>query len=289
MVSGQQSYRAAAPCKISIMTASGDSGCSKPRLMTLFSRMTSAEGVYLNSIPIYDTHEHLAPCEAAREKETDILREYLRHYMASSVISAGLSQKDFLYVRDASKPLMERWNMVEPYWEYNRHTGYGQAVDISVKKLYGYSILPVRVIRLLLSMEMYKTTFHSCGIFPSPKIADAPLGPAVVRERLSKILEPAVSEHVCFHNLRHTFATTLLEYGMDVKTLSTIIDYNSVATTLNIYAHITDDMRVKTAVDFDHGIAKREQIMPPVRKLALENMTTFTAVKAGDRLRQSAR
>ena len=130
---------------------------------------------------------------------------------------------------------------------------------------------------------------HSCGIFPSPKIADAPLGPAVVRERLSKILELAVSEHVCFHNLRHTFATTLLEYGMDVKTLSTIIDHNSVATTLNIYAHITDDMRVKTAVDFDHGIAKREQIMPPVRKLALENMTTFTAVKAGDRLRQSAR
>ena len=93
---------------------------------------------YLNSIPIYDTHEHLAPCEAAREKETDILREYLRHYMASSVISAGLSQKDFLYVRDASKPLMERWNVVEPYWEYNRHTGYGQAIDISVKKLYGY-------------------------------------------------------------------------------------------------------------------------------------------------------
>ena len=162
-------------------------------------------------------------------------------------------------------------------------------VDISVKKLYGYSILPVRVIRLLLSMEMYKTTFHSCGIFPSPKIADAPLGPAVVRERLSKILELAVSEHVCFHNLRHTFATTLLEYGMDVKTLSTIIDHNSVATTLNIYAHITDDMRVKTTVDFDHGIAKREQIMPPVRKLALENMTTFTAVKAVDRLRQSAR
>lgn len=78
-------------------------------------------------------------------------------------------------------------------------------VDISVKKLYGYSILPVRVIRLLLSMEMYKTTFHSCGIFPSPKIADAPLGPAVVRERLSKILELAVSEHVCFHNLRHPY------------------------------------------------------------------------------------
>lgn len=89
------------------------------------------------AMPIYDTHEHLAPCEAARERSTDVLREYLRHYMASNVISAGLSQKELLYVRDPSQPLMERWDLVEPYWEYNRHTGYGQAIDISVKQLYG--------------------------------------------------------------------------------------------------------------------------------------------------------
>ena len=43
--SGQQSYRAAAPCRISAITASGESGCSSPRLMALSSRMTSAEGV----------------------------------------------------------------------------------------------------------------------------------------------------------------------------------------------------------------------------------------------------
>lgn len=92
---------------------------------------------FLNSIPIYDTHEHLAPCQAARERNTDVLREYLRHYMASSVISAGLSQRDFLYVRDPSQPIMERWALVEPYWEYNRHTGYGRAIDLSVQKLYG--------------------------------------------------------------------------------------------------------------------------------------------------------
>lgn len=92
---------------------------------------------FLDTIPIYDTHEHLAPCEAARERNTDVLREYLRHYMASNIISSGLSQKELLYVRDPSQPLMERWNLVEPYWEYNRHTGYGQAIDISVQKLYG--------------------------------------------------------------------------------------------------------------------------------------------------------
>ena len=48
---------------------------------------------FLNSIPIYDTHEHLAPCQAARERNTDVLREYLRHYMASSVISASSSTR----------------------------------------------------------------------------------------------------------------------------------------------------------------------------------------------------
>lgn len=92
---------------------------------------------YFDSIPIYDTHEHLPPCEESRERNTDILREYLRHYMASSVISSGLSQKDFLYVRNPSYPLMERWKKVEPYWEFNRHTGYGRAIDLSVKRLYG--------------------------------------------------------------------------------------------------------------------------------------------------------
>ena len=58
-----------------------------------------------------------------------------------------------------------------------------------------------------------------------------------------------------------------------------IIGHNSVATTLNIYAHITDDMRAKAA-SIDRGIAKQEQIIPPARKPASENMAVFTAVKS---------
>ena len=45
------------------------------------------------------------------------------------------------------------------------------------------------------------------------------------------------------HELRHTFATTALEHGMDTKTLSAIIGHVSTSTTLNIYAHVTDEMR----------------------------------------------
>ncbi len=46
-----------------------------------------------------------------------------------------------------------------------------------------------------------------------------------------------------FHDLRHVFATNALEHGMDVKTLYTIIGHVSSATTLNIYAHVTNDSR----------------------------------------------
>ena len=43
---------------------------------------------------------------------------------------------------------------------------------------------------------------------------------------------------------------------MDVKTLSTIIGHVSSSTTLNIYAHVTNEMRRTAAAKIDRGIAK---------------------------------
>ena len=47
---------------------------------------------------------------------------------------------------------------------------------------------------------------------------------------------------------------------MDIKTLSTIIGYISTATTLNVYAHVTDEMRKIAAAKIDRGIAKSESL-----------------------------
>lgn len=54
---------------------------------------------------------------------------------------------------------------------------------------------------------------------------------------------------------------------MDVKTLSTIIGHVSSATTLNIYTHVTDEMRQKAAVNIDQGIAKAEVQSEPEQKV----------------------
>lgn len=45
---------------------------------------------------------------------------------------------------------------------------------------------------------------------------------------------------------------------MDAKTLSTIIGHVSTSTTLNIYAHVTDEMRRTAAIKIDQSIGKAD-------------------------------
>ena len=45
---------------------------------------------------------------------------------------------------------------------------------------------------------------------------------------------------------------------MDMKALSTIIGHVSSATTLNVYAHVTDEMRQKAADKIDRAITGTE-------------------------------
>jgi hypothetical protein len=92
---------------------------------------------FVKDIEIIDTHEHLPAFESLREKDTDILKEYLCQYFNCDLISAGLKQSDYETVIDNQQSLMKRWALVEPYWNAARNTGYARALDISVKELYG--------------------------------------------------------------------------------------------------------------------------------------------------------
>ena len=92
---------------------------------------------YVKGLEIIDTHEHLPAFESLREKDTDVLKEYLQHYLSCDLISAGLRQDDYEKVINNKLPLMERWKLVEPYWEFARNTGYARSLDISVRGLYG--------------------------------------------------------------------------------------------------------------------------------------------------------
>ena len=84
------------------------------------------------------------------------------------------------------------------------------------------------------------------------------LRPNFVTEHFDWLLRKYSLPRIRFHDLRHTFATASLEHGMDVKTLSTIIGHVSSSTTLNIYAHVTDEMQRTAAAKIDRGIVKSE-------------------------------
>ena len=91
----------------------------------------------LRAMPVIDTHEHLPWAEDKRDRDTDVLREYLSHYMSSDIVSAGMTPADLERVRDHTRPLPERWRLVEPFWEACRYTGYGRALDAAVRAIYG--------------------------------------------------------------------------------------------------------------------------------------------------------
>ena len=116
-------------------------------------------------------------------------------------------------------------------------------------------VLPPGVVEVL---RAYRETVDSRWMFPSPQKEDSPLDPAAVRKKLSVVLKRAGCPAARFHDLRHTFATSALEHGMDVKTLSTVIGHVSSATTLNVYAHVTDEMRRKAADKIDRAITGTE-------------------------------
>lgn len=119
-------------------------------------------------------------------------------------------------------------------------------------------------------------------IFPDPLKPEQPTRPSTAYNRMKSLLKAAGLPDLRFHDLRHTFATNALAYGMDIKTLSTILGHVSCVTTLNTYSHITDQMRQQAAVKIDRGIAKAE-VTEQEEKPKERTMTTFHARKRWSR------
>jgi len=92
---------------------------------------------FISTIEIIDTHEHLPCKEIDRDVNVDVLKEYLGHYFNRDLMSAGLFTENYKRIIEEDIPLMEKWRLVEPYWELSRYTGYGRALDIVAKDIYG--------------------------------------------------------------------------------------------------------------------------------------------------------
>lgn len=104
----------------------------------------------------------------------------------------------------------------------------------------GYRTIPAPP-RLLAALAAYrrKTIPHINGLV---------VGNAISRYTVQSHMRRYAGGGFTLHALRHTYATTLLANGVDVRTVAALIG-DDVKTVLSTYVHYTDDMRAQAAAD----------------------------------------
>ena len=102
------------------------------------------------------------------------------------------------------------------------------------------SVRLVSIPQAAVDLLIQEHTLHpdSPYLFPSPLTGEMYHPDSVVNFH-KKILRDAGLGHLRFHDLRHTFATTALQNGVDVKTVSGMLGHYSAGFTLDTYAHVT--------------------------------------------------
>ena len=83
-------------------------------------------------------------------------------------------------------------------------------------------------------------------MFPDPKTGGMRNGSAVTVQ-LHRIQRRAGLPRIRFHDLRHTFATLMLEQGVDIKTVSYMLGHSDVRFTMNRYMHVTETLQKNAA------------------------------------------
>lgn len=79
----------------------------------------------------------------------------------------------------------------------------------------------------------------------------APLDSRNVTKEFQAVLARAGLPSQRFHDLRHAYATLLLEAGADLYEVSRGLGHASISTTANVYGHLTDAMRQRVAERMD--------------------------------------
>jgi len=99
----------------------------------------------LNDLELFDSHEHFWD-ERERTSGPFDFFSLVNDYVISDVISAGLTPEASKIVRDVNAAATIRWRALEPYWRYTRYTGYGQALRLAMRELFGVSVIDERTI-----------------------------------------------------------------------------------------------------------------------------------------------
>ena len=93
---------------------------------------------HIQETPLVDTHEHLQKEPDWVENGPDILQDLFGNYVPADLRTAGASPEAMERLMDASDPdIASRFEGIREAWEATQFTGYGEAVRLIAKHIYG--------------------------------------------------------------------------------------------------------------------------------------------------------
>ena len=79
----------------------------------------------------------------------------------------------------------------------------------------------------------------------------------VLRRSFWPLVNRAGLSRFRFHNLRHTAATLMLGRSVHLKVVAEMLGHSQVAVTLDLYSHVTPNMRRQAALELDTLLVQR--------------------------------
>jgi hypothetical protein len=102
--------------------------------------------------PLIDTHEHLLEEHERLSANPQLVRcddwtMVMSMYLDSDLFTAGMPKETWDQFFSTKVDPIDKWSLLEPYWLAIKNTGYGQAVSITIKELYGVEELSKKTIK----------------------------------------------------------------------------------------------------------------------------------------------
>lgn len=82
----------------------------------------------------------------------------------------------------------------------------------------------------------------------------SPMRLAYLNDKLGAVIKKHKLHRVTIHGLRHTHASLLFEAGASIKEVQERLGHSDIQMTMNIYTHVTDDLKEQTAEKFQRYI-----------------------------------
>jgi integrase len=79
----------------------------------------------------------------------------------------------------------------------------------------------------------------------------------MVNRHFNPALKKAGIERIRFHDLRHTYASLLIEQGENIKYIQTQLGHSSPTVTWNVYAHLMKPVNQEAASKLENKILNR--------------------------------